>query len=133
MNWKNTSIIFIILLLILTTSCSIFQKKNTPEYVSKQFLTNFQKLNFDEASKYGTENTKMMIAFFKNIIGMMPADKRDSLQIPKTNVDIKKCHIYGNTAKCVYIANDKLDTLDLLKVDGKWLVDLKKENKNSQN
>jgi len=65
-------------------------KKNTPEYVSKQFLVNFQKLNFEEASKYGTENTKMMIAFFKNIIGMMPADKRDSLQIPKADVVIKK-------------------------------------------
>lgn len=133
MNWKNTSVIFIFLLLILMSSCSIFQKKNTPEYVTKQFLTNFQKLEFDEASKYGTENTKMMIAFFKNIMGMMPADKRDSIQIPKANVEIKKCIVYGNTAKCAYIANDKLDTLDLLKVDGKWLVDLKKENKNSEN
>jgi hypothetical protein len=64
---------------------------------------------------------------------MMPADKRDSLQIPKADVEIKKCYIFDNTAKCAYIANDKLDTLDLLKVDGKWLVDLKKENKNSQN
>ncbi len=131
MNWKNISIILICLFLIFMSSCSIFQKKNTPEYVSKQFLTNFQKLDFDEASKYGTENTKMMIAFFKNIIGMMPADKRDSLQIPKADVEIKKCIVYGNTAKCPYIANDKLDTLDLLKVDGKWLVDLKKENKKS--
>ena len=92
----------------------------------------FNRWNLMEAAKYGTENTKMLIMFFKNIIGMMPPEKRDSIQIPEANVEIKKCYVYENSAKCTYIANEKTDTLDLLKIEGKWLVDLKKESKKAE-
>ena len=132
MHQKSKYFAFLIIFLILLSSCRISQKKNSPEYVSYQFLSHFQQMEFDEAAKYGTENTKMLIMFFKNIIGMMQPEKRDSIQIPEANVEIKKCYVYENSAKCTYIANEKTDTLDLLKIEGKWLVDLKKESKKAE-
>jgi len=122
-----------VIILIVTASCRFFgiEKKNTPEYVTKQFLTHFQKLEFDEAAVYGTENTRMMLRLFKSLSNMVPEETKN--QNDFSDAVIKKCTVDGNTAICSYTANGKEETIDLIKQDGKWLVDLKKEQKNPFN
>lgn len=108
-------------------SCQIFNdKKNSPEYVSQAFLQHIQKLEFEEAKKYATEDTKMMLTFIANITKLVP----DSQQIPtkQTDVIIQNCVVQGETAQCSYTANGKEQVIDLIKQDKKWLVDMKKEN-----
>jgi hypothetical protein len=120
----------LITLCLVASSCRFFgiERKNTPEYVTKQFLTHFQKLEFDEASQYGTENTKMMLRLFKSLSNMVPDSTKSQNNF--SNAEIKKCTIEGNTAICSYTANGKEETIDLIKEDGKWLINLKKEQKN---
>lgn len=108
-------------------SCQIFNdKKNSPEYVSKAFLQHIQKLEFEEAKTFATEETKMMLTFFANITKLVP----DSQRIPtkQTDVLIQNCVVQGETAQCSYTANGKEQVIDLVKQDKKWLVDMKKEN-----
>lgn len=128
---KQTAAFLFILVII--TSCRLFgvDKKNSPEYVTKQFLTHFQKLEFDEAMEYGTENTKMMLRLFKSLSNMVPDSTRS--QNDFSDAEVGKCTIEGNTAVCSYTANGKNQTIDLIKQDGQWLVDLKKEQKNPFN
>lgn len=115
--------------LVVLQACSIFGggKKNTPEYVAKAFLTHFQKLEFNEAAEYGTENTKMLLSLFRSIGNMVPDDQK--AEVPQSDVVIHSCETSGYTAVCHYTANGKTESIDLIKQDGKWLVDLKKEQK----
>lgn len=121
------NVVLLIAIPLVIFSCKIFKdKRNTPEYVSQVFLEHIQRLEFEEAKAYATEKTKMMLTFFKNITELVP----DSQRIPaqKTDVVIHDCIIQGETAQCSYTANGKNQTIDLIKQDGKWLVDMKKEN-----
>ncbi len=123
------TLIFLLFALVVFQACSILgiTRKNSPEYVAKAFLTHFQKLEFDEASEYGTENTKKLLSLFRSIGNMLPDDKK--AEVPQSDVVIHSCETNGNTAICHYTANGKTESIDLLKQDGKWLVDLKKEQK----
>lgn len=120
-------------IIIIASSCRFLgiEKKNTPEYVTKQFLIHFQKLEFDEASKYGTENTKMTLRLFKSLSSMVPDSTKSQNNF--SDAEIQKCTIEGNTALCKYTANGKEETIDLIRQDGNWLVDLKKEQSNPFN
>ena len=108
-------------------SCQLIKKKTeSPEFVAKTFLEHIQKLEFEEAKEYSTEETKMMLTFFTSITELVP----DSERVPavETDVIIQNCILQGETAQCSYTANNKNQTIDLLKQDGKWLVDMKKED-----
>ncbi len=122
-----------LLIIVLAASCRILgiEKKNSPEYVTKKFLTHFQKLEFDEASQYGTENTKMILRLFKSLSAMVPDSTKSQNNF--SDAVIQKCTVEKNTALCRYTANGKEETIDLIRQDGKWLVDLKKEQKNPFN
>ena len=119
--------ILALLFFVFLVSCQLFKgKTNTPEYVSQIFLEHIQRLEFEEAKALATEETKMMLTFFANITELVP----DSQRIPaaETDVVVHECIIQGETAQCSYTANGKDQTIDLIKEDGKWLVDMKKEN-----
>ncbi len=115
--------------LFLLSSCSIFskEKKNSPEYVSKMFLTHFQKLEFDEAAEFGTEKTKLALKILKSLSNMVPEETRN--QNTFSNAEVQNCTVDGNTAQCTYTANGKTETINLVRQDGTWLVDLKLEQK----
>lgn len=122
--------IVVVVLFSLLSGCHIFdnQRKNTPEYVAKTFLEHFQKLEFEEAAEYGTENTRMLLTFFKSLSAMVPEDQKK--QNTESDVVIEKCVRDGDKARCDYSANGKNQSIDLIRQEGKWLVDLKKETMN---
>lgn len=119
--------IFGIAFIAILISCQLFKKKdNSPEFVAKTFLVHIQKLEFEDAKEYATEETKMMLTFFTNISDLVPDSQRVSATEP--DVEIHDCIIQNETAQCSYTANHKDQTIDLIKQDGKWLVDMKKED-----
>lgn len=121
-------ILLVLLALTLSFSgCKIFSsKKNTPEYVAYQFLDHLQKLEFSKAKPYGTESTKQMMDLMDSFLAMA-ADNPEKPTPKNTVIVMKKCDINGDKAVCSYTTDGNPGSIDLLKEDGKWLVDIKKE------
>jgi hypothetical protein len=99
-------------------------KANTPESVAERFLSHLNRLEFEEAAKYGTDNTKNMLNLLKSMVALMP-EQQEPQQV---SFSIDHCEVAGDVAICQYTSNGKVDKIELLKVDGVWLVNLKKES-----
>lgn len=104
-------------------SCS--GDSNGPEKTAEKYLKLLAEGNYDEAAKLGTEDTKNML----NLIKTFSAGQKPEKQNEVKNV---KCTVAedGSTADCTYCCNDQGsdDKITMKKVDGNWLVDMKKEN-----
>jgi hypothetical protein len=90
------------------------QSKNTPEYVADKFLTHLSNGEFEEASKYATEQTGQLLSMAAAFAGDMMEDREKHENL--------SCEIEGDKAKCTYTVGDEIDTIDLVKQDGNWLV-----------
>ena len=92
-------------------------------------------MDFEQAKQYGTLKTGQMLDVF--IMAMSAAKKNDSTyKVEKKDVKIKivKCEKQGDFAVIHYISDDKKeDRIDLVKQNGRWLVDLKKESPQIKN
>lgn len=95
-----------------------------PEETAEKYLKLLAAGELDKASELGTEDTKQLLGFMKSFMG----DEK-----PETANEVKdvKCDVAedGETASCSYCCNDEgeSDKIDMKKVEGKWLVDMKKE------
>lgn len=92
--------------------------KNTPEAVADKFLTHISNGDYDKAAEYGTAGTKQMLQMVKAFGG----DDMPKQAKPENLV----CEVEDNKAKCTYTVNGEEDSIDLVLVDGKWLVDQQK-------
>lgn len=90
------------------------QSKNSPEYVADKFLTHLSKGEFEDASKYTTKQTGQMLAMAAAFAGDMMEEREKHENLT--------CEIEGDKAKCTYTIGDEIDTIDLVKEDGAWLV-----------
>ncbi len=105
------------------------QKKNSPEYVTKEFLTAVQKKDWDKAKSLGDEATKKHITFWEfmeeNISDTATTDENWIKEIK----DIK-CEVKDSTATCFYccVFEDQKSMINLVKKDGKWLISHGKES-----
>jgi len=97
---------------LLLSSCQ--QSKNTPEYVADKFLTHIAKGEFEKASEYSTRETGQMLA-------MAAAFAGELIEEQEKHKDLT-CQVEGDKAKCTYTVGDEIDTIDLVKEDGAWLV-----------
>ena len=103
---------------------------NTPERVAKNYLKAFNNHEFEEAKKYGTEVTAklldMQIAFLK--MGTMPEPVVKDRKIKMLDEKI----INDTTAVVTYqMEGSKGDqTLNLVKLNGQWKVEMSKDNLN---
>jgi hypothetical protein len=125
MRHTATYTIMLFLLGILTYSCAVFDVSYSkkPEKVAEKFLNLFYKGEYDKAKKYGTSHTRQIIDLMDQLV-VMSGQKTFSTD---TKVVMLDTGIKGDTARCNYLANDVKNELVLLKTDGKWLVDMKKE------
>lgn len=124
----------------LFVSCS--KSGSKPEDVAIAFQTSLMKMDFDKAGEFGTDKTKEFMNAMKGMIGMMGEEKMKEAkaEAAKTKIEVTKCEcteIDENTQKCVMTIKSDLDGEDkeeevspviLKKVDGKWLVDMSKED-----
>ncbi len=119
-----------VLLLFFSLSCKTTSgKENKPAAVAVKFLKHLRAFEFDEARKLGTENTGKMLDMFSMMLELSKKNGKDPSQ-EKKDVDIYvvKTAVDGKNAVVTYKdENGKEQQLDLLKVKGKWLVNMQKE------
>lgn len=104
-------------LLLLTTSCG--NSPNSPKGIANQFLAFVSKGKYEEAKAFGTSNTVMYLNFSEQ---MMPEgmDKTFGYKILRDSVVGDHAWVFFYDER-----TEKEESLDLIKVDNKWKVDLR--------
>ena len=120
---KLMSIGFVLLFSFFMVSCGGGGSEN-PQDVAKSFMKALEDKDYDKAKDLGTENTVMMIGMIESMAGLATDTDKEPAQLTwgETEVD-------GDKATCFYTSSDKEGNqqVDLVKVDGDWKVDMKKE------
>jgi hypothetical protein len=97
-------------------------KSDTPEAVAEKFLNHLNKKEYADAKKLGTEQTGQMIDMMESFgAAGGNAEKKD------VKIENMKCTTTDDKSACTYTAEGKEEKIELVKKDGKWLVDMKKE------
>ena len=95
----------------------------TPTQVAEKYLTHLNKMEFKEAKEYGTEKTAGMLDLLAGMASMMPKNENTGFKISGEAIDGDKATVtYRSEGK------DADETITLIKQDGKWLVDMAKED-----
>ena len=112
-------------------SCS---NDNDPEAVAKKFLDHVNKGEFKEAKEYCDEQTASLIGMMESMAG----DKTKELKDADVKTEIVSSEVKEDKATVKYKStggksgNSAEQTLNLVKVDGKWKVTIDKENANKE-
>src|SRR3989339_418869 len=93
------------------------KSSDKPEQVAEKFLNALYKGDTTEAKSLATFESESYIRTYAGVGALGEAVKIENM----------KCVETGDTAKCDYTENNQAKTIDLLKRDGKWLVNMKKE------
>jgi hypothetical protein len=99
---------------------------NSPKASADKFLTGLLHYDYESAKSVSTDETKKMIDLMAQFSAMMPDSIKQASK--KVNVDIKDVKEEGDKATVTYTTSeDKQEKkLNLVKVDGKWLVQYSK-------
>lgn len=97
-------------------------KSDTPEAVAETFLNHLNKKEYAKAKELGTEGTKEYIATLESFESFGGDQEKKEVKIENM-----KCTTNEDKANCTYLGDGKEEKIDLVKTDGKWLVDMKKE------
>jgi PBP1b-binding outer membrane lipoprotein LpoB len=102
----------------------------SPKGVAQSFMEAISKQDFKTAKELGTDKTKAFIGMIEGLMAMMPEDKKkeafgevDAIEWGEVKVDGDKAKVYFSEKGK---EKNKKDKIDLVKVDGKWKVDMKK-------
>lgn len=98
-----------------------------PQAVAKDFLTALADQDYDAAKKLGTENTVQMLTMIESMADMAPEGEDMDMGADMDAIEWGETEVDGDSAVVHYKAEDKEEKLDLVKVDGEWKVDMKKE------
>lgn len=95
-----------------------------PEPTAEQYLKLLADGEFDKAGELGTKDTKDMLNMLKTFSMGQKPEKKNEVKDVKCTVEAG-----DSTAVCTYCCNDKGEngSLKMLKVEGKWMVNEKKE------
>ncbi|MEI6124234.1 MAG: hypothetical protein WCQ95_11480 [Bacteroidota bacterium] len=112
--------------LISLSSCKVNEEAQVKK-VSIDFLTSLNNKNYDNAKKLATTSTAQMLDMLAAFDKIIPDTGRT------TPMDIKfvSCNINNDIAHCSYTNRGKQAEITLMKIKGKWLVDMKKEDAQS--
>lgn len=104
-------------------------KAKSPEGVATKFLKCLSNYEFDKCRELGNDNTDKMIDMLEVLKDLSKEKGADSLFVKKDRtITIKNTAIDGKVAVVSYLdETGKEQRLDMVKEDGKWLVDMKKE------
>jgi len=123
---KKLFLSFAVLALI-AFSISSCGSKSDPKDVAQKFLNALAKMDYEGAKKYGTPETGKMLDMLSSFSSMMPDSVKNKAKDVK--VDIKNVKEEGDKCEVVYKNSEKEEeqTLNLVKKDGKWLVNMTKD------
>ncbi len=120
---KLMSIGFVLLFSFFMVSCG--GSSDNPQDVAIEFMDALGDQDYDKAKDLGTENTIMMIGMIESMASMAPEGEETE---EMAEITWGETEIDGDNAICFYSTEDKADQqVDLVKVDGDWKVDMKKE------
>lgn len=130
LNRKNlspmkTPITLALLFPLLLAACG--GSSDSPSDVATKFLTHTNKMEFKEAKEYATKSTGEVLDMIGGMAAMMPKEDPKTFKIVNESID-------GETATVTYRTDGKEEdeTLNLVKEDGKWLVNMSKEDMNKE-
>ncbi len=100
-----------------------------PKSVAENFLKAFNKMDYETAKKYGSEDTGKLLDMMSGFSNHMP----DSVKQEKS-FEMKDEKINGDKATVFYTASGEEgeQSLNLVKVDGKWKVAMSKDSMNDE-
>ncbi len=99
-----------------------------PKEVATKFLTHINAMEFEEAKQYGTKETNDLLDMLKGFAAMGGEQEKPEATA-FTITDVKE---EGDTATVTYKNEgaEEAVTIELVKQDGKWLVNINKEDMN---
>ncbi len=100
---------------------------NQPRNIAYKWLTGFYRMDYDEARKYATEDTKELLSQFSTITDMISDSSKRRMN--SLIIGIKDCKESGNRAIVTYTLSDnknKEQMLFLVKTGERWLVQFSK-------
>lgn len=115
---------FFLSVLLLLFACT---GGDSPKSVSEKYLKAIGAYDFDAAKKYGTEDTGKLLDIMNGFAKMVPDSTKNNI-----NFTILDERIDGDKAVVVYKeeGEDGETSLSLLRVEGKWKVNMTKESIN---
>ncbi len=116
---KKSLILVFTAVILSATAC----QKSGVESIAREFLLAMDAKDFVKAKAMGTANTQQTIELQQGFAAMIPDDGKH------ISLDKMSCKETGDKATCEYCCNKqgKEEVLNLVKKDGKWLVDMKKD------
>ena len=106
---------------IAVISFNACKNSDTPDKVAEKFLNHLNKKEFAEAKKLATPESAAMIEMQESF------SKMGGEQAKEAKIENMKCKEEGDKATCDYTKDGEAEKIELVKKDGKWLVDMKKE------
>ena len=102
---------------------------SNPQAVAEEFLTALSEQDYENAKELGTENTVQMISLIEGMAGMAGEAEGEDLDMSMDigEVEWGEVEVDGDQAVVHYTAEGQEEKLDLVKQDGKWKVEMKKE------
>jgi GH25 family lysozyme M1 (1,4-beta-N-acetylmuramidase) len=106
------------------TSCNT----NSPKAAADKFLNSLYHMDYKEAKTVATEDTKKMLDMMESFSSMMPDSAKQNAK--KIKIDIKDVKEDGDKATVIYTTseNNGDQKIDLVKQNGKWLVQYSKQD-----
>lgn len=116
----------IALLSAVITSCG---GGDSPKSVAENFLKAMNKMDFETAKKYGSEDTGKLLDMMSSFAKLMPDSAKK-----ERSFEMKDEKINGDKATVTYVSSGEEgeQTVSLIKVDGKWKVAMGKDSMNDE-
>jgi len=116
---KLLTLAIIALAVITINAC---KSSDSADKVAQKFLDHINKKEFTDAKKLATPESAASIDMLESF------SKMGGDQAKEAKVEGLKCKEDGDKAACDYTENGEAKKIDLVKKDGKWLVEMKKES-----
>jgi|GEM_PF-1107682 len=102
---------------------------DTPKSVAENFLKALNKMDYEAAKKYGSEDTGKLLDMMSGFAKMMPDSAKK-----ERSFEIKDEKIEGDKATVTYTESGEegIQSLNLVKVEGKWKVSMSKDSMNGE-
>ena len=100
---------------------------DTPKSVAEKFLKSLNKMDYETAKKYGSEDTGKLLDMMSGFANLMPDSAKQ-----ERSFEMKEEKINGDKATVTYAASGEEgeQSLNLIKIDGKWKVAMSKDSMN---
>lgn len=115
----------VLVLLAVLVAFSACKKEQTPEVVAETFMNHMLAGEYQQAMLLGTESTQQMLKMFETLESLGGESMKNEDAIKVSNME---CVVDGDKAICSFMQEGEASEVNLVKLDGKWLVDMKKEN-----